>query len=116
MGSDGFWNIFYCFYKLSARGVCFDKYGILTIDVAQRPIIKRLYKKIHWKYLPHVSRVVFFKSFDIAQVIYALLNRDYRDGMMMVLHCQRRPRVMPASGTEGFTDNRNPEYVKTGQM
>ena len=27
MGFDGFWNLFYCFWKLSVRGVYFVKYG-----------------------------------------------------------------------------------------
>ena len=27
MAFDGFWNVFYCFEKLSARGVYFGKYG-----------------------------------------------------------------------------------------
>ena len=31
MAFDGFWNFFYCFEKLSTRGVYFGKYGILHL-------------------------------------------------------------------------------------
>ena len=48
--TDGFWNVFCCFYKLSARGVYLGKYGISISGIKRKAnYIRNIFSRGHKK-------------------------------------------------------------------
>ena len=57
MGSNGFWNVFYWFQKLSARGVYFGKYSAWLEHVSVNNGIRCVIGTVHFPTITNFSKV-----------------------------------------------------------